>query len=85
MPKKIDAALRSQTARLVTEHRAEYSSERALHIQVAEPLGVSRESVRRWGTAGSATVVRCQRRRRNPSIPNVRMILATRGSSCGLP
>ncbi|MFD9504195.1 IS3 family transposase [Streptomyces sp. NPDC060035] len=48
MPKKIDTALRSQAVRLVTEHRAEYSSERALHIQVAESLGVSRESVRRW-------------------------------------
>src|SRR5262245_55916255 len=48
VPKKIDAALRSQAVRLVTEHRAEYSSERALHIQVADSLGVSRESVRRW-------------------------------------
>ncbi|MCY0932522.1 transposase [Streptomyces sp. H27-H1] len=50
MPKKIDAALRSQAVRLVTEHRSEYSSERALHIQVADSLGVSRESVRRWVT-----------------------------------
>ncbi|KOG53702.1 transposase [Streptomyces virginiae] len=48
MPKKIDAALRSQAVRLVTEHRSEYSSERAVHIQVADSLGVSRESVRRW-------------------------------------
>ncbi len=48
VPKKIDAALRSRAVRLVTEHRAEYSSERALHIQVADSLGVSRESVRRW-------------------------------------
>ncbi|MFB0629092.1 hypothetical protein [Streptomyces sp. AB3(2024)] len=32
----------------MTEHRAEHSSERALHIQVADSLGVSRESVRRW-------------------------------------
>lgn len=48
VPKKIDAALRSQAVRLVTEHRSEYSSERALHIQVADSLGVSRESVRRW-------------------------------------
>ncbi|MGW8356499.1 transposase [Streptomyces wedmorensis] len=48
MPKKIDVALRSQAVRLVTEHRSEYSSERALHIQVADSLGVSRESVRRW-------------------------------------
>lgn len=48
VPKKIDAALRSQVVRLVTEHRAEYSSERALHIQVAVSLGVSREPVRRW-------------------------------------
>ncbi|MFE5549957.1 hypothetical protein ACFQ71_40185 [Streptomyces sp. NPDC056534] len=31
----------------MTEHRSEYSSERALHIQVADSLGVSRESVRR--------------------------------------
>ncbi|MFE0335525.1 transposase, partial [Streptomyces sp. NPDC058955] len=30
------------------EHRAEYSSERAVHVQVAESLGVSRESVCRW-------------------------------------
>ncbi|WP_078628686.1 hypothetical protein [Streptomyces sp. NRRL F-2664] len=48
MPKKIDAALRSQAVRLVAEHRSEYSSERALHIQVADSLGVSREAVRRW-------------------------------------
>jgi transposase-like protein len=48
VPKKIDAALRSQAVRLVTEHRSEYSSERALHVQVAESLGSSRESVRRW-------------------------------------
>lgn len=45
---KIDAALRIQAVRLVTEHRAEYSSEHALHIQVAESLGVSREPVQRW-------------------------------------
>ncbi len=48
VPKKIDEALRGQAVRLVTQHRAEYSSERAVHIQVAESLGVSRESVRRW-------------------------------------
>ncbi|WP_432089233.1 transposase [Streptomyces sp. bgisy095] len=48
MPKKIDSTLRSQAVRLVMEHRAEYSSERAVHVQVAESLGVSRESVRRW-------------------------------------
>ncbi|MGW7367117.1 IS3 family transposase [Streptomyces sp. NPDC054841] len=48
MPKKIDSTLRSQAVRLVTEHRSEYSSERAVHVQVAESLGVSRESVRRW-------------------------------------
>ncbi|MEU5547913.1 hypothetical protein AB0G85_37340 [Streptomyces sioyaensis] len=47
MPKKIDPALRSQAVGLVTEHRSEYSVERALHVQVAESLGVSRESVRR--------------------------------------
>ncbi|RUQ02176.1 hypothetical protein D8M34_18400 [Microbacterium sp. HSID17254] len=34
--------------RLVTEHRSAYSTERAVHGQVAESLGVSRESVRRW-------------------------------------
>ncbi len=39
MPKKIDAALRSQAVRLVTEHHSEYSSECALHIQVADSLG----------------------------------------------
>ncbi|MEU9233462.1 PIN domain-containing protein [Streptomyces subrutilus] len=48
MPKKVDAALRSKAVRMVTEHRSEYSSERALHIQVADSLGVSREPVRRW-------------------------------------
>ncbi|WP_435191737.1 transposase [Streptomyces sp. bgisy126] len=48
MPKKIDSTLRSQAVRLVMEHRAEYSSERAVHVQVAESLGVSRESVHRW-------------------------------------
>ncbi|MFF3062823.1 hypothetical protein ACFVRH_42500, partial [Streptomyces sp. NPDC057909] len=48
MPKKIDSTLRSQAVRLVTEHRSEYSSERAVHVQVAESLGVSRESVPRW-------------------------------------
>ncbi|MFE5826597.1 hypothetical protein ACFQ7B_33235 [Streptomyces erythrochromogenes] len=31
----------------MTQHRSEYSTERAVHVQVAEPLGVSRESVRR--------------------------------------
>ncbi|MGW6412654.1 transposase [Streptomyces vinaceus] len=30
------------------EHRSEYSTGRAVHVQVAESLGVSRESVRRW-------------------------------------
>ncbi|MEV6565998.1 IS3 family transposase [Streptomyces kronopolitis] len=48
MPKKIDPTLRSQAVRLVTQHRSEYSTERAVHVQVAESLGVSRESVRRW-------------------------------------
>ncbi|ALE83325.1 transposase (plasmid) [Pseudonocardia sp. HH130630-07] len=48
MPKKIDPAVRSQAVRLVTEHRSAYSTERAVHVQVAESLGVSRESVRRW-------------------------------------
>ncbi|MHB9849187.1 IS3 family transposase [Streptomyces krungchingensis] len=48
MPKKIDPALRNQAVRLVTQHRSEYSTERAVHVQVAESLGVSRESVRRW-------------------------------------
>ena len=48
VPKKIDPALRSQAVRLVTQHRSEYSTERAVHVQVAESLGVSRESVRRW-------------------------------------
>ncbi|MFF7234702.1 transposase [Streptomyces sioyaensis] len=48
MPKKIDPRLRSQAVRLVTQHRSEYSTERAVHVQVAESLGVSRESVRRW-------------------------------------
>ncbi|MEV7471898.1 hypothetical protein AB0O20_36260 [Streptomyces kronopolitis] len=48
MPKKIDPTLRSQAVRLVTQHRSEYSIERAVHIQVAESLGVSGESVRRW-------------------------------------
>ncbi len=48
MPKKIDPALRSQAVRLVTQHRSEYSTERAVHVQVADSLGVSRESVRRW-------------------------------------
>ncbi|WP_197519595.1 transposase [Pseudonocardia sp. HH130630-07] len=32
----------------MTEHRSAYSTERAVHVQVAESLGVSRESVRRW-------------------------------------
>ncbi|WP_331751216.1 transposase (plasmid) [Streptomyces globisporus] len=48
MPKKFDPALRSQAVRLVTQHRSEYSTERAVHVQGAESLGVSRESVRRW-------------------------------------
>ena len=48
MPRKMDPALRSQAVRLVTQHRSEYSTERAVHVQVAESLGVSRESVRRW-------------------------------------
>ncbi|MFB7867961.1 transposase [Streptomyces sp. NPDC056069] len=48
MPRKIDPALRSPAVRLVTQHRSEYSTERAVHVQAAESLGVSRESVRRW-------------------------------------
>ncbi|GAA1553523.1 hypothetical protein GCM10009731_04670 [Streptomyces globosus] len=48
VPKKIDPALRSQAVRLVAQHRSEYSTERAVHVQVAESLGQSRESVRRW-------------------------------------
>jgi transposase len=48
VPKKIDSAVRSQAVRLVVEHRAEYSSERAVVVHVAESLGVSRESERRW-------------------------------------
>ena len=48
VPKKIDPAVRSQAVRLVTEHRSAYSTERAVHVHVAESLGVSRESVRRW-------------------------------------
>ncbi|GAA1003766.1 hypothetical protein GCM10009551_079010 [Nocardiopsis tropica] len=32
----------------MTEHRSEYSSATAVRVQVAESLGVSPESVRRW-------------------------------------
>ncbi|NEA17099.1 transposase [Streptomyces halstedii] len=63
MPKRVDSTLRSQAVRLVLEHRSEYSTERAVHVQIAESLGVSRESVRRWvaqhaidtGTAAGVT------------------------------
>jgi transposase len=48
VPRKIDHEVRSRAVRLVSQHRTEYSSERAIHVQVAESLGVSRESVRRW-------------------------------------
>ncbi|MFK0239156.1 transposase [Streptomyces vinaceus] len=67
MPKKIDPALRSQAVRLVSQHRSEYSTERAVHVQVAESLGVSRESVRRWvaqhkiGTGVAASVTSDER------------------------
>ncbi|NUS30338.1 MAG: hypothetical protein HOV92_39880 [Streptomyces sp.] len=44
---RVAEALRGQAVRLVTQHGAEYSSERAVHIQVAESLGVPPGSVRR--------------------------------------
>ncbi len=48
MPRKIDQEVRLRAVRLVTEHRSEYSSETQIRSQVAESLGVSQESVRRW-------------------------------------
>lgn len=39
VPNKIDSTLRSQAVRLVMQHRAKYSPERAVHVQVAESLG----------------------------------------------
>ncbi|UAJ81767.1 IS3 family transposase (plasmid) [Leifsonia sp. ZF2019] len=48
MPRKIDPIVRSRAVRLVTEHRSEYTSETAVRAQVAESLGVSQESIRRW-------------------------------------
>ena len=48
MPRKVDPEVRSRAVRMVTEHRSEYSSATAVRVQVAESLGVSPESVRRW-------------------------------------
>lgn len=50
MSRKIDQEVRLRAVRLVTEHRSEYSSETQVRAQVAESLGVSQESVRRWVT-----------------------------------
>jgi transposase len=47
MPKKISPQLKERAVRLVTEHRAEYSSTTAAAAAVARPLGVGKESVRR--------------------------------------
>ncbi|MFJ9753186.1 transposase [Streptomyces chartreusis] len=56
----------------MSQHRSEYSTERARHVQVAESLGVSRESVRRWvaqheidtGVAAGVTSDECEELRR---------------------
>ena len=46
MARRIDPEVRSRAVRLVTEHRSEYTSERAVTVQFAQSLDVSRESVR---------------------------------------
>ena len=48
MRRRIDQEIKSRAVRLVTEHRSEFVSETAVRTQVAETLGVSPESVRRW-------------------------------------
>ncbi|HEY0217363.1 MAG TPA: IS3 family transposase, partial [Cellulomonas sp.] len=48
MPKKIDPELRARAVRLVREHAGEYQNVTAASVAVAQQLGVSRESVRRW-------------------------------------
>lgn len=50
MPKKIDTELKARAVRLVTEHADQYESATAAYTAVAQQLGVSRESVRRWVT-----------------------------------
>ncbi|MFC9265290.1 transposase [Streptomyces hydrogenans] len=95
MPKKIDPALRSQAVRLVTQHRSEYSTERAVHVQVAESLGASRESVRRWlaqhavGTGVATGVISDEReklkrlRAENKRLREVNEVLKRNGSPLG--
>lgn len=48
MPKKIDPELRARAVRLGREHAGEYQNVTAASVAVAQQLGVSRESVRRW-------------------------------------
>ena len=48
MPKQIDDAIKERAVRLVTGHRAEYSSLAAACRAVAGQVGVGKESVRRW-------------------------------------
>ena len=51
MPKKIDPDLKARAVRLVLEHRGEYSTTTAAVAAVAavaKPVGVGKESLRRW-------------------------------------
>ena len=48
MPKKIDSSVKERAVRLVAEHQAEYLNRFAAVKAVAQQVGVSPESVRRW-------------------------------------
>jgi transposase len=48
MPKKIDPSVKERAVRLVAEHQAEYPNRFAAVKAVAQQVGVSPESVRRW-------------------------------------
>jgi transposase-like protein len=48
MRKKIDPEVRARAVRLVQEHQGQYANVTAAVTAVANQLGVSRESVRRW-------------------------------------
>lgn len=53
-PSKHSPELRERAVRLVLEHTDEHASQRAAIRSVAEKLGCTTETLRRWSTAGGA-------------------------------